>query len=388
MLEWWNQKDLKTKLLFIVPIALFLLVLIVWTAFFFLGQKKPIAEPTVEAQVPIPVIQVVPHVKKTSADRGIYITETVAQLPVRFKDVREQAKKAGFNTIVLDAKRSLSLPLLALLKERKLDSNTQVTADPWLAKVIGGLHDEGFIVSVRIVVFKDDHLVLTRPDLAIKFPGGELYRDRKGGKWANPYDPEVRLYNELITERAALSGADEVQFDYVRFPAEGAARDVSYPQASEKFTKVDVICSFLEAVRKRTEKYKLSIAVDIFGVIAWQSKNDVLSLGQDLKRMAKYIDVLSPMFYPSHFHAGYDGFTNPGSEPYYFMNTGVRRAKELLSGEAVSIVPWLQGFNLKSPNYGPNYILEQIRACSDEGVKGYLIWNARNDYSVTFSALR
>jgi hypothetical protein len=239
-----------------------------------------------------------------------------------------------------------------------------------------------------MVVFKDDHLALSRPDLAVKIGGGGLYRDRKGGKWIDPYSDEARLYNELIAESAALSGVDEVQFDYIRFPAEGAARYAYYPHQKEGVSKVDVICEFLKAVRERTAKYNTSLAVDIFGVTAWQSQNDIESLGQDLKRMAKYLDVLCPMFYPSHFHYGYDGFANPGSHPYYFVNTGVKKAKEILSGEATVLVPWIQGFNLRSPNYGPNYILEQVRACEDEGVEGFLIWNASNVYDVSFSGLR
>jgi hypothetical protein len=128
--------------------------------------------------------------------------------------------------------------------------------------------------------------------------------------------------------------------------------------------------------------------VDIFGVTAWQSKNDVKNLGQDLKRMGQYIDVISPMLYPSHFHRGYDGYANPGSEPYYFINAGVKKTKEILSEEAVTIVPWIQGFDMCSPNFGPDYILQQVKACQDEKVEGFLVWNAGNRYDVTFSALR
>jgi len=51
------------------------------------------------------------------------------------------------------------------------------------------------------------------------------------------------------------------------------------------------------------------------------------------------------------------------------------------------VVPWIQGFNMKSPNYGPEYIREQIRACRDNKVNGFLVWNARNDYTTTFQAL-
>jgi hypothetical protein len=237
------------------------------------------------------------------------------------------------------------------------------------------------------VVFKDDHLVIARPDLSVRLPDDSQYRDHKGGRWADPYQPEVRLFNELIAERAAISGADEIQFDYIRFPAEGAARNLVFAEEAQQ-SRVEAISSFLSAVKQRVAKYNVSLAVDIFGVTAWQSKQDIKNLGQDLKVMAQYLDVISPMLYPSHFHAGYDGFDNPGSYPYQFMFNGLRRSQAILSAEAVTLVPWLQGFNLRSPNWGPNYIQEQVRAARELGINNYLIWNARNDYSVTFQALK
>lgn len=325
---------------------------------------------------------------KRMSDRGIYITAWVAQTPKRFNSLIAEAKKAGINTVVVDAKEILSRPLIELVKEKKLNAGIKLEPDPWLIKLTDDLHKEGFIVSARLVTFKDDHLVIARPDLSIQVKGGGIYRDRKGGRWADPYSDEVRLYNELIAERAAISGADEVQFDYIRFPAEGRAKDAVYPHEKEGVTKVDVVCIFLEGVKKRIAKHNVSIAVDIFGVTAWQSKDDIKNLGQDLKRMGQYIDVISPMLYPSHFHRGYDGYANPGSEPYYFINAGVRKTREILSNEAVTIVPWIQGFDMRSPNFGTNYILEQIRACTDEKVTGFLVWNAGNRYDVTFSALR
>lgn len=332
-------------------------------------------------------VEEAPYKQKRISQRGIYITAYMAQLPVRFGYIKEQAKKAGINTLVIDAKEILSKPYLELAIKHELTAETRAAPSPWLSKLTSELHSEGFIVTARIVAFKDDHLVLSRPDLGVKVGGDGLYRDRKGGKWADPYSDEVRLYNELIAESAALSGADEIQFDYIRFPAEGAAQYAYYPHEKEGVTRVDIICEFLKNVRERVGRYNTSLAVDIFGVTAWQSKNDIENLGQDLKRMAKYLDVLSPMFYPSHFHSGYDGFANPGSYPYYFVNNGIKKSREILSVEATVLVPWIQGFNLKSPNFGPNYILEQIKAANDEGVEGYLIWNARNDYETSFRAL-
>jgi hypothetical protein len=312
----------------------------------------------------------------------------VAKAPSFFKYIKGQAKRSGINTIVIDAKRDLESPVLELAKKKKLDGSSRVYSNPWLTKLTKDLHQEGFIVTARLVVFKDDHLVIARPDLAVRIEGRGLYLDHKEGRWADPYSEEVRLYNELIAEIAALSGVDEVQFDYIRFPAEGNADKAYYPFQEEGVSRVDVISTFLSDVRQRLEKYNVSIAVDIFGVTAWQMRNDIEKLGQDLKRMARHIDVLSPMFYPSHFHAGYDGFENPGSHPYYFMNSGVRKAKKILEGEAVKIVPWLQGFDLRSPEFGPAYIWEQVRACRDEEIDSFLIWNAANNYGTTFAALK
>src|SRR3989338_7834317 len=70
--------------------------------------------------------------EKRRSDKGIYITAWVAQTPKRFNYLKEQAKKAGINTIVVDAKDILSRPLVELIKEKKLNAGTKVAADPWL----------------------------------------------------------------------------------------------------------------------------------------------------------------------------------------------------------------------------------------------------------------
>lgn len=324
---------------------------------------------------------------KRSSERGIYVTAYVAQLPSRFDELKKNCQTAGLNTMVVDAKEILSRPYIELAREHKLTAETKAAPNPWLSKLAAELHRDNLILTARIEVFKDDHLVLARPDLGVQANGG-LYRDRRGGKWLDPYSDEARLYDALIAETAAMSGVDEVQFDYIRFPAEGEARNATYPHQKEGIAKVDIICDFLKDVRARVAQYNTSLAVDIFGVTAWQSKVDIANLGQDLKKMAPYLDVLSPMLYPSHFHAGYDGFANPGSEPYYFVHTGVKQAKVILSGEATALVPWIQGFDLHSPNFGTNYIREQVRACAEEGIRGFLIWNAGNNYSVSFAALK
>ncbi|KAF0134472.1 MAG: GTP-binding protein [Candidatus Saganbacteria bacterium] len=317
--------------------------------------------------------------EKRTSDRGIYVTASTAQSSSRLNYLIKQCKNLNLNTMVIDVKEVVKTDALELAKEKMLNSDFVVEPSEWLKKLTARLHEEGFIVTARVVAFKDDHLVIARPDLGIHLAGGALYRDRKGGRWANPYLREVRLYNEIISEIAAASGVDEIQFDYIRFPTEGAAKSIPY---NTKTTKVEIINEFLKGTKARLDKYNVSLAVDIFGITAWQDLKDVNSLGQSLEAMSKYLDVLSPMLYPSHFHAGYDGFSNPGSYPYHFMNTGVKKSQEILASAecTTKLVPWIQGFNMRSPNFGSNYIREQIKACHDEGIDSFLIWNARNVY--------
>lgn len=349
-----------------------------------LTLKKPAEKTAEKAKKTLPLII---HKQKTTSDKGLYITLNTARDSVKFSEIKQNAKASGLNTLVIDAKDILARPLLEHIKKQKLTSEFVVEPDPWLYSLCQKLHQEGFIVTVRLVVFKDDHLTLARPDLAINLKKGGLYRDNRGGRWADPYSDEVRLYNELIAERAAASGADEIQFDYVRFPAEGANRFARYLFEKEGLSRVAVINIFLEGVQKRLKKYNVSLAVDIFGITAWLSKNDIENLGQDLYEMAQFVDVISPMLYPSHFHAGYDGYPNPGSEPYYFINTGVKKSLEILGETKVKIIPWIQGFKMRSPNFGPDYILKQIQAAQDAGASNYLIWNAGNVYESVFKAL-
>ena len=212
-------------------------------------------------------------VKRTSGS-GIYVTATVARMPKKFNELKEQCLASGLDTMVVDAKDTLSEPYLELARQHKLTADTKAVANPWLSKLAAELHKDNLILTARLVVFKDDRLALARPDLGVRLGGG-LYRDRRGGKWLDPYSDEVRLYNALIAETAAMSGVDEVQFDYIRFPAEGGALNANFPHLKKGVSKVDIICQYLKEVKARVAPYNTSVAVDIFGVTAWQSKVDI-----------------------------------------------------------------------------------------------------------------
>jgi hypothetical protein len=77
---------------------------------------------------------------------------------------------------------------------------------------------KGIYTIARIVVFKDDPLAEARRDLAVKSVNGELWKDREGLAWTDPFRSEVWDYSIEIAIVAAKAGFDEIQFDYLRFP--------------------------------------------------------------------------------------------------------------------------------------------------------------------------
>jgi hypothetical protein len=146
-----------------------------------------------------------------------------------------------------------------------------------------------------------------------------------------------------------------------------------------------VISQFLSRAYAELSRRNTNLSIDIFGVVAWGKETDIRSTGQRIELLAASCDVISPMLYPSHFSDNFDGYENPGDNPYYFIRTGCERVGALARGRPVR--PWLQAFRWRTSSYDENYILEQMRAADDAGAKGYLFWNASNNYEVVQAAL-
>jgi hypothetical protein len=88
------------------------------------------------------------------------------------------------------------------------------------------------------------------------------------------------------------------------------------------FSKSDCIESFLEKAYDELKPLGVSISADIFGLTAW--KTDDFGVGQVLEKMAPHLDVICPMFYPSHFPTGFLGKQSPGDFPEVIMEASMR----------------------------------------------------------------
>lgn len=317
--------------------------------------------------------------------RAIYLTGTMAG-SAKGLDLMRDWRKLGGNSIVFDLKDSdgiVNVPFQHPL------SNDKYVPIRNLAKFVNFAHSLNLHVIGRIAIFRDEYLVQHHPELAVKSRRtGQPWRENGKLVWTDPSHPEVQQFNIALAKYGAESGVDEIQFDYVRFPAEGDQKDAlfAYEHSHPNWQRADVIADFLKSAHRTLKPLNVLFSLDVFGVMAWQRSIDLAHTGQDIPRMAQNCDVLSPMIYPSHFF-GMDGYKLPGDAPEHFIGESMDRFKLITKDSGVVLRPWLQAFGWKTKTYSPEYIRTQVVAAKSRGGVGFLFWNARNDYSKPFTAM-
>jgi hypothetical protein len=252
--------------------------------------------------------------------------------------------------------------------------------------LLSSFKEKGIYTIARIVVFKDDLLATARPDLAVKTPSGELWRDRERLAWVDPFRKEVWNYNIQIAEEAARLGFDEIQFDYVRFPD---SRSPRFSQPSTEEGRVQAIAGFLKEAKARLAPYNVFVAADIFGYVCW-NLNDT-DIGQKLDPIASAVDYLSPMLYPSGFQFGIPGYRNPVQNPYEIIYLSLKKAQERTKISPVRFRPWLQAFKdyaFDRRHFNGKELRDQISASEKFGAQGWMLWNPVNQYTTAAESLK
>jgi hypothetical protein len=333
-------------------------------------------QPIAEKSVPFP---------KDGEVRAIYLTGMTAGSARGIQLIRRW-HAAGGNAVVFDVKDSdgtinipFDHPLAHKLKSYPITN---------LPKFVRFLHSLEMHAIARQALFRDDNIAKNHGALAVQ--SRSLHQPwRENGKlvWADASNKQVQDYNLALAKYVALSGVDEVQFDYVRFPAEGNQADALFAfQKDPRVERADVIAGFLDRAYSELHASGVLLSLDVFGVMAWQRQVDLRHTGQDIVRMAKHCDVLSPMIYPSHFF-GMDNIKSPGDAPEHFISVSMDRYVKVTTGSGVTLRPWLQAFHWRTKTYSPQYILTQVSASKQHGGDGFLFWNAANDYSKPFDAM-
>jgi hypothetical protein len=342
-------------------------------------------EITIPGILDAPIVEKSVPVAKDFEVRAIYLTGLMASSDHGMQIVRRW-REAGGNAVVFDIKDSdgtvnipFEHPLLGAHKVYLRD----------LPKYTHFLHSQGMHAIARVAIFRDERLVVSHPELGIKSKKtGQPWRENGKLVWTDPSRIDVQEYDIALAQAAIAGGADEVQFDYVRFPAEGDQKDASFAfqKSHPEWQRADVIADFLQRAYTSIHPKGVLLSLDVFGVMAWQRQVDLSHTGQDIVRMARFCDVLSPMIYPSHFF-GMDGYDKPGDAPEHFIGESMERFQLITKGSGAVLRPWLQAFAWRTKTYSPKYIEVQVLTAKNKGGVGFLFWNANNDYSKPYAAM-
>ena len=111
--------------------------------------------------------------------------------------------------------------------------------------------------------------------------------------------------------------------------------------------------------------------------------------------MAKHLDYICPMVYPSHYGPGNFGLEYPDKQPYETILGAMQKSKAVMDKAAdeddhihnqAIVRPWLQDFTAsylgegKYITYGYEEVQQQIQAVLDAGYDEWMLWSAANRY--------
>jgi hypothetical protein len=319
--------------------------------------------------------------------KGIYVTAHSAG-GSRMATLLKLLDNTELNSMVIDVKDDVGYITYPTTNPELLKLGTPKRYIRDLPKMLAELQAHKIYPIARVVVFKDTVLARKRPDLSFTRSDGSIWQNGKKDSFVNPYNKEVWDYNIAIAKEAAKMGFKEVQFDYVRFPEgfENKADTLKFTKTKE--SRVETVAAFVKYAKGQLEPLGIRVSVDIFGYAA--SVPAAEGIGQDFVKISKYVDVISPMVYPSHYSTGWFKVKDPDKNPYATIKGAMLDTHKKLDPIGVHkpvIRPWIQDFTaswLGSGHYikyGKTEVDAQIKALRDTGVEEYLLWNAVNRYT-------
>jgi hypothetical protein len=328
--------------------------------------------------------------------RSIYIPANHLTSASGIAKYEKIIKTKNLNSFVVDMKDDYGLirfePKSEIIKKKCYVSRYKIDID----KIAKTFKENGVKMIARIVVFKDKHLSTwdkkqyavwnvntNAPWVGIR--GYEDVLDEEGnvtGKkakfydenWVDPYCEEVWEYNVAIAKELIERGFDEIQFDYIRFPTDGTNMgSIKYRWRESGMYKGDALESFLLYARKNIDA---PIGVDIYGANGWY--RTASRTGQDVEMMSNYVDIICPMFYPSHFNQSFLAYNAKAERPYRIYYYGTYR-NSVIGRNNIVVRPWVQAFYLNvsydREYYNENYVKREVFGVRDSVNRGYMYWN-------------
>ncbi len=319
--------------------------------------------------------------------KGIYVSAYVAGTPSLMEEIIQRADETELNAVVIDVKDDNGRITFAMDSPLAREMGACEEYIPDMEGLLKTLGEHGIYRIARIPAFRDSYLGQVRPEWCCRLGDGSLFLDRSGQAWANPYKREVWDYLEEIASKAGEAGFDEIQFDYIRFCTErGMDQVVFEDEDTGGKSRQEIILEFVEYMKERLGERGLLVSADVFGVVI-SGGSDAQLVGQTYESMAKALDAICPMIYPSHYGDGYFGIAHPDTQPYDTVLGALSESAAKLSalaGEDVTVRPWLQDFTASylphHITYGPQQVREQIQAVYDAGYEEWILWNASSRY--------
>lgn len=322
--------------------------------------------------------------------KGIYVTSSSASLNKKMDELIALTKRTKINAFVIDLKEddgTLLFKMEAGEKYNPLANRRAPIKD--IEKFMKRLKENNIYTIARIVSFKDPTYAKANPDKAIISKAtGKPFTNSDGVIWVSPHDRYLWEYNVAVAKEAAKAGFDEIQFDYVRFPASNGGKldkELNYRNTKNE-SKPETIQKYLAYARKELEPLGVYIAADVYGQVG--SLPDDMALGQHWESVSNVVDYICPMIYPSHYGKGVYGLPVPDAYPYktvyHCTQDSINRNANI--DTPAMIRPWIQAFTAKwvkgHINYGPKEIELQVQALRDLGIEDYILWSPTNKYRI------
>ena len=283
------------------------------------------------------------------------------------------------NAVVVDVKNEYgSTSFLTGFKQANAYGAQKNRTNRNIQKFIATMKKHHIYTIARIATFKDELQASHNPDYAIKRDdNGSIWRNHDKMAWVDPFDRRSHNYTIRIAEEAAKVGFDEINFDYIRFPAKSGLR---FSKKNTQKNRVKAIERFLDSAKKRLQPYGVFISVDTYGNILWSKKDDN-NIGQMLLSLTQHSDYIAPMLYPSGFASGSFHFTHPADHPYSVIKKSLKNIKDRV--DITRVRPWLQYFKDYTSHrraYKKFEIQEQIRATKKLNTNGWMLWSPSSKY--------
>ncbi len=318
--------------------------------------------------------------------KGIYVSGPIAGT-AKMDELIALVDETELNAMVIDIKNDEGRVTYKMQTDQVLEIDAGVRYIPDIEELITKCKEKDIYLIARIVAFRDPYLAEQKPELAVHTADGQIFRDKNGLAWVNPYKQEVWDYLVEIAAETAKMGFDEVQFDYIRFSTDIKEEEVDYGAEADNIGKIDIITQFTEYLYDELSPLGVYVSADVFGTVI-DNTTDQEIVGQDYVQMASHLDYICPMVYPSHYYNGSYGIKVPDAEPYRTIyeaaSSSVNELNELPEEERAGVRVWLQSFTASwvtgHISYGAEQIREQIHGAYDAGYDEWILWNAAVNY--------